>query len=346
VFRQKIEKNIERVFSSPGKNTNMKKFLKICLFAVCLLGVLAGAAITFTIGWRPFLGPRTRPLSNKRFESTPQRLARGEYLVRGVLACFGCHSPHDWKSSGAPIPVGMEGAGEIFPEESLPGTVVAPNITPDRATGAGGWTDDQLARAIREGIGHDGRTLFPMMPYSRFRKLPDEDLASVIVYLRSLPPVRNPLPNTEIIFPVKYLIRNAPQPLTEPVSAPNLTTQEQRGEYLVNLALCADCHTPSVRGEPVAGRDFAGGQPFRGPWGRVLSANLTPDPSGIPYYDEKLFIQVMRTGQVGARTLNPLMPWGVYKNMTDDDLKAIFAYLRTLQPVQNEVDNTTQAGVE
>lgn len=321
----------------------MKRILKILVVVVCVLGVLAGAAITFTIGWRPFLGPRARALTNRRFESTPQRMVRGQYLVQGVLLCFGCHSEHDWKAPDAAALPGMEGSGEIMPEKGLPGIIVAPNITPDPETGAGKWSDDQLSRAIREGVGHDGRALFPMMPYQHFRQLSDEDLASVVVYIRSLPPVRHPLPKTEIIFPVKYLIRNVPKPLSGPVPAPELSTQERRGAYLVNLALCADCHTPSVRGEVIAGRDFSGGQKFEGPWGTVVSANLTPDPSGIPYYDEKLFLQTMRTGQVGARPLSPLMPWWAYRNMTDDDLKAIFAYLRTLKPVYNQVDNTKQA---
>ena len=318
------------------------KIFKILLAVVCLLALVAVGAITFTIGWRPFIGPRARRLTDRHFEATPQRLARGKYLVEGVLVCLDCHSEHDWKAAGYPIFPGMEGSGEIFPEEGLPGRIVAPNLTPDADTGVGKWTDDQLARAIREGIGHDGRALFPMMPYQHYRSLPDEDLASVVVYLRSLPPVRHPLPKTEIIFPVRYLIRSVPQPWTAPVVAPDLSTPEQRGAYLVNLALCADCHTPTVRGEPIPGRDFAGGQKFVGPWGTITSANLTPDASGIPYYDEKLFIQAMRTGQVGARALHALMPWQVYRNMTDEDLKAIFAYLRTLKPVYNEVDNSKE----
>ena len=118
----------------------------------------------------------------------------------------------------------MEGAGEDFSVmKGLPGHVVAPNLTPDPETGSGSWSDDALARAIREGIGHDGRALFPMMPYENYRQMPDEDLASVVVFLRSLPPVRNPLPKTEIIFPVKYLIRSVPQPITEPVPAPDIS---------------------------------------------------------------------------------------------------------------------------
>jgi len=81
---------------------------------------------------------------------------------------------------------------------------VAPNLTPDPETGSGNWSDDALARAIREGAGHDGRALFPMMPYENFRYLSDEDVASIVVFLRTLPPVRNPLPTTRLIFPVKY----------------------------------------------------------------------------------------------------------------------------------------------
>jgi hypothetical protein len=234
----------------------------------------------------------------------------------------------------------MEGAGQDFSLlKGLPGHVVAPNLTPDAETGSGTWSDDALARAIREGIGHDGRALFPMMPYENYRHMPDEDVASVIVYLRSLPPVRNVLPKTEIIFPVKYLIRSVPQPLTEPVVAPDLSDQVKRGEFLVTISGCRDCHTPMEKGQPLPNMDLSGGQIFEGPWGRVATANLTPDPSGIPYYDETLFLQALRTGYVRARPLNQIMPWPAFGGMTDEDLKAIFAYLKTVKPVHHVVDN-------
>jgi hypothetical protein len=84
---------------------------------------------------------------------------------------------------------------------------------------------------------------------------------------------------------------------------------------------------------------FAGGMPFKGVWGDVASANLTPDPSGIPYYDEPMFVEVMRKGRNGARKVNPVMPWPYFRDMTDDDLRAIFAFLRTLAPVKHHVDN-------
>src|SRR6202521_2023922 len=194
----------------------MRKLGKILLFVGIVGAVLLIATISLTIGWRPFIGPRARPLTSRHFDSTPQRLERGRYLFTSQTGCSGCHSLHDWSAHDAPILPGGEGAGQVMWFKGLPGRIVAPNITPDPDTGAGKWTDDQLARAIREGIGHDGRALFPMMPYENFRSLPDEDLASLVVYLRSLPAVRNPLPNTEIIFPVKYLIRSVPEPLTVP----------------------------------------------------------------------------------------------------------------------------------
>jgi hypothetical protein len=234
------------------------------------------------------------------------------------------------------------GVGYVaFPLAGLPGRIVPSNITPDPETGTGNWTDDQLARAIREGIGHDGRALFPLMPYPHFRSISDEDLASVIVYLRSIPPVHKKLPQTEIIFPVKYLVRSVPEPATEPVPEPVHSTSAEYGKYLVTVGGCSDCHTPQSKGQNIPGLEFAGGFVLEGPWDKVASANLTPDPSGIPYHDEALFIQTFRTGYVKARELNQIMGWWHYRDLTDDDLKAICAFLRTLKLVKHRVDNST-----
>src|SRR5215831_18841877 len=227
----------------------MKRFARWFLILVCGLLILLAVAVTFTIGWRPFLGPKTRPLTSHTFERTPQRVERGRYIATALSDCMGCHSPHEWSTPDVPIPPGKEGAGELMPTTDLPGRIVASNLTPDPETGAGLWTDDQLARAIREGVGHDGRALFPLMPYPHYRKMSDEDLGSVVVYLRSLPPIRNPLPPTEIIFPVKYLIRGVPEPLTSSVpDLPPSSSQVDRGAALVNLAGCTDCHTPQDKG--------------------------------------------------------------------------------------------------
>jgi mono/diheme cytochrome c family protein len=315
-------------------------FRKILLTAVILVVLLSVVGISLTIGWRPFIGPKTRQTTSRQFERTPPRLARGKYLATGIADCTGCHSIRDWKNHGAPVVPGNEFSGQDFPLPGLPGRVVASNITPDVETGAGGWTDDQLARAIREGIGHDGRVIFPIMPYGAYKKMSDEDLASVVVYLRSLPPIRHSLARTEIKFPVNYLIRSAPEPVTAPVASPSPTDQLKYGEYLVTIGGCAECHTPQVRGQEIPGMNLAGGNVMNGPWGNVVTANITPDASGIGYYDEALFLQVMRTGYVKARELKSIMPYEEYKNLTDDDLKAMYAYMRTLQPVKHRVDNT------
>jgi len=310
------------------------------LFGVITLAALLAIAITFTVGWRPFIGPKARPLTSRTIERTPQRLERGRYIATALSGCIYCHSPHQWTAPGHPIIAGMEGAGEELPYGGLPGRIVAPNLTADSATGVGNWSDDQLARAIREGVGHDGRALFPIMPYPHYRAMSDEDLASVIVYVRSLPAVRHELPPTEIIFPVKYLIRGVPEPVTSPVAGENTSNPVQRGASLVNLAGCIDCHTPQINGQNLPGLDFAGGQAFPGPWPTVASANITPDTSGISYYDEALFLEVIHTGSVRARKLSDVMPFSVYGNLSDADLKAIFAYLRTVKAVKHRVDNS------
>ena len=318
----------------------MNRF-KIIGWTAGVLVVLLLVAITGTIGWRPFIGPRSRALTDRTFASTPQRVDRGRYLTENLLNCFACHSERDWTQHDAPLVSGTHGAGSPdFPLMDLPGDVNPPNITPDKETGAGTWTDDQLARAIREGIGYDGRALFPFMPYENFRYLSDEDLASVIVYLRSLAPVRRAVPRTELVFPVKYLIRAAPDPLTAPVPAPDTSTPVKRGDYLVTIGGCRDCHTPMHNGQRMTELDLAGGFFLRGPWGEVASANITQAPSGIPYYDEGLFINVMRTGWVKARRLTQIMPWWNLRGLSDADLKSIFAYVRTVPPVQHRVDNS------
>src|SRR5580700_128363 len=214
-----------RTSSREGGRVQMRRFGKWFLIALGSLVVLFAIAVTLTIGWRPFLGPKTRALTNRTFERTPQRLERGRYIATGLSGCVYCHSPHDWTAPGTPIVAGKESSGEVLPYAGLPGRIVASNLTPDQETGAGNWTDDQLARAIREGVGRDDRALFPIMPYQHYRAMSDEDLASVVVYLRSLPAVHNQLPATEIIFPVKYLIRSAPEPIAAPVAEDRKSTR-------------------------------------------------------------------------------------------------------------------------
>jgi mono/diheme cytochrome c family protein len=320
----------------------MNRPVKIFGIVVGILAGLAAAGITATIGWRPIVGPRLRPLADRRFESTPARLARGQYLMAsGAVPCILCHSELDVTAAGElKLRDGFLLAGRNWTPDGVP-WMTAPNLTPDPETGAGRWSDDQLARAIREGIGHDDRPLFPIMPYVKFKAMSDEDLAAVIVYLRSIPPVKHSMAKSAIPFPLSRLINSLPEPVPSPVS-PDLSTPEKRGAYLTTLAACADCHSPTDdKGNAVPGMDFAGGSiiHFDGVKDRA-SANITPGVNGIPYYDEALFIETMRTGRVRERALSTMMPTAFYRNMTDEDLKAIFAYLRTLAPVDHYVDNS------
>jgi hypothetical protein len=192
---------------------------RIAGYGILVLLVLAALAITFTVGWRPLIGAKKRSLTSHKFDATPARMRRGEYLARGVMVCMGCHSKYDWKAE-PPVLLSKEGAGQVFFDEGG-FRMVIPNITSDPETGIGKWSDDAIARAIREGIAADGSALFPIMPYEHFRNMSDEDLASVVVFIRSLPPVRSELPRSRIPFLFARLIQGLPQPVTEPVPEPN-----------------------------------------------------------------------------------------------------------------------------
>ena len=326
-------------------------------FRKLALVVCAGVLLPWISGSfqaRSAASPKVSVLEMETIPRTPERMARGKYLVNGILQCFNCHSDVDFtKRPTRPVP-GTMGAGHVFSNTLLelpPGNrVVAPNITPDPEFGAGKWKDADFVRALRRGIGHDGRTLFPLMPYQYFQHLSDEDLAAAIVYVRSIPPAHIQRPKTELTAAIKAAFQPLPPP--EPMAEPDHSDRVKYGEYLVNAGHCDGCHTPAdERNQPISGMYLAGGQPLTGPWGpdtskdiTVSALNLTPDPSGLSYMNEALFIKTLRTGQVQARQLANIMPWSIFRNLADDDLKAIFAYLQTIKPVQHRVDNTEPPG--
>lgn len=291
----------------------MRKLLATgCLLAVTLVAC-AGSYFLLTF-------PKVGAPPDLHVEATPQRLARGEYLVKSVCACLDCHSERDWSKFAGPVKPGTEGCGgEAFP---LPfGTLYAPNITQ-----LSDWTDGELYRAIAEGVAKDGRALFPLMPYPRYGKMASEDLYSIIAYLRTLKPIPKTVPATKLDFPMNLIVRTMPHKAEPMPDAPN------NGSYLVNAAACADCHTPQDKGAPIPGKDFAGGFEFKLPDGTtVRSANLTPDPTGLGTWDVKRFIDRFRVMK-GPPTI---MPWACYEGLTDADLAAIYLYLRTEPPVRN-----------
>lgn len=319
-----------------------KKLLLI--FALVVLVVLGGG-----LGYLFLRKPAQVPASSIKVPMTPERIARGKFLFQNVSDCDGCHSQRDFTRVDGPVVESGRGRGNVLSEivRGLPGTVVAPNITPDPETGIGNWTDGEKIRAIREGVDRDGRALFPMMPYTNLRKMSDEDVEALVAYLNSLPPVKNPLPQTKLDFPVSVLIKGAPQPAGS-VPPPDRGNKLKYGEYLVAMADCIGCHTPEEKGAPVPGKIFAGGREFATSAGTVVTANITPDPeAGIGRWTEQHFLdKFYEYKEYAAKGPPPmagpeaftLMPWLGFSQLPPEDLGAIYTYLRTVKPVRNAVE--------
>ena len=316
---------------------------KTIVLSVLVVLVLAVLGAITSVGWQVVLGPDARPVSAEKFEVTDARLARGKYLVEGPMACFHCHTEHDLSTPELPIIEAKRGAGWVMPIPEL-NNIPSRNITPDVETGIGAWSDDEIARAIREGVRRDGSALFPVMPYLNYASLDDDDVRSIVVYLRTIPAVRNTVPTRSLPGPLEYIVKTMPKPLTTPQPSHPASTPEDRGKYLATIAECKSCHTPTDdQGIPLPGLEFGGGGSFGGPETaipKVFSRNLTSDPSGIAHYDESLFLETIRTGQVGGRTLSHVMPFAFLRNMTDEDLRDVFAYLKSVPPVRHRVSNT------
>lgn len=315
----------------------MKKIL--IGIGVLLVVVVAGGAA--------FLGlkkPAQRAASAEKIQVTPALLARGKYLAD--MTCLHCHTapePTRWTFRGNDD---VKGAGGLCFDEAMdfPGKVCSANITPDAETGIGTWTDGEIMRAIREGVSRDGRPLVPIMPYSDYRSLSDEDTRAIVAYLRTLPPVKKAHPAADVKPPLSIVMKFLPKPLDGPV-APPANDPVSRGKYLTTVGGCRGCHTPvDERHVPLPGKDFAGGQAFKMPWVTVRSANLTPHATGLADRTKENFIAQFRA--VGAPEMgdvkvdpahNTVMPWLAAANLSDDDLGAIYDYLKSMPPVENAV---------
>jgi hypothetical protein len=311
-------------------------------------GVVAGVLLLIGGGvvlmaLRP---PAQRPATSETVARTPERLARGKYLAEALCGCMDCHSAHRDDLYGWPaIPETRGQGGFAFDERiGVPGRVCAQNITADVETGVGGWTDGEIMRAIREGVAKDGHALFPMMPYETLRNMSDEDVRSVVVYLRNLAPIRKQTPEVRLNFPVNLLVKLKPKPLADPVPEPSRADPLAYGRYLVQLAGCPHCHTKHERGDMVPGMEFAGGWELLMPWGRVVPPNITPDPeTGIGKMTREAFIGRFKSFATMAdspapKGRNTIMNWRGYAQLPESDLGAIYDYLRTVKPISNKVN--------
>src|SRR6516225_6912813 len=165
----------------------MVKRILMSVFTATLVLIAGGPSFLY------FRKPAQAPVSAARVRVTPERIARGKYLFEHVADCGRCHSERDFGRVGGPLVPGREGCGNIVSTflHGMPGVVVAPNITPDVATGIGSWSDGEKIRSIREGVDRDGNALLPMMPYTDYRLMSDMDVESVVAYLDSLAPIRH-----------------------------------------------------------------------------------------------------------------------------------------------------------
>jgi mono/diheme cytochrome c family protein len=261
-------------------------------------------------------------------------VARGEYIVRSVAVCGHCHA-QDPRNSDGPLSGGL-----AFKNWRL-GTIRAANLTPDSATGIGRWSEAELVRAIRTGEDHDGDVLAPVMPYEWFHEMSDRDALAVARYLKAQPPVNNPIDNDpNLIYRFARIFMLGPIDERAPPAPARAPTAEY-GRYLANhVALCADCHTPrgGLQAKPKKDELFSGNaEPPAG--FPAKPANLTPDiETGIGRWSEAGFIRTLRTG-INPRgdTLHTFMPWQQFRRMTDDDLAAIYRYLRTVPAIRHRV---------
>jgi mono/diheme cytochrome c family protein len=329
----------------------MKKFFKVVGIVVLLFIVLAAIGVT----WLVMRKPSQRAASALRVEATPERLARGKYLVEHVSGCFDCHSERT-AAYGLPIKPGREGVGGFIWDKQIgfPGTLAAPNITPDAETGLGKWTDGEIIRAIREGVDREGNALFPIMPYGQYRDMSDDDAAAVVAYLRTVKPQRYERPKKALDPPMNVIEKFIPQPLAGPVAAPSPGNTVAYGAYLSKIGGCHECHTPKDdKGKSLPGKDLAGGFEMHTPAFRVVTANITPHPStwmGRATKEEFIgrfhaFVGVNASNAPQAQKgRNTLMPWLAYSGMTAEDLGALYDYLKTVPPVENEVNPFPDAG--
>lgn len=254
---------------------------------------------------------------------------RGKYLVEGILTCGNCHTPRGPQGvldksrlhAGGPQPVW----------DTAEYTVRPTNITPDRETGIGNWSADDVKGAIRDGKRPNGQQLSPQMPYGFYKIFTPSDLDAVVTYVREQPAVANKVEPP--VYKVKHMRVDIPPGAEKPMPESAMKDPVKRGFYLATIGHCMKCHTAPVEGR----RDYrnalgTGGEQFKGPWGVSVSRNITPHKeNGIgAWTDNEIKLAITKGVRKDGTKLLPPMGYGWYATMTDPDLDAIVAYLRTI----------------
>jgi mono/diheme cytochrome c family protein len=262
-------------------------------------------------------------LSTSVWAETP--VERGSYLVNSLLTCGNCHSP-----KGPPQAIaGKDFSGGLSWDEP-PFKVTAPNITQDKDTGIGNYTDAQIKTVLRKGVKPNGVPVAMVMPSGFYEIMTERDLNAVVAYLRTIKPVSNKVPDPVYKMPQGHPI---PPGGDKPYTEAMLTDKVKKGFYLATISHCMECHTPfGARGRDFANRLGAGGAEFPGPWGVVHSRNITSSKTkGLGDWTDAEIKRAITQGirKDGTKLTGP-MGFDLYARMTETDLDAVVAWLRTV----------------
>ena len=276
-------------------------------------------------------GAAIASLAGAAFAETPRE--RGAYLVEGIMACGTCHARPGQESADVP---GDLAGGIRF---RLRGRIAyAANITPHKETGIGAWSDRDIVRALRRGRRPDGKRI-GAMPFELYSRISDSDAYAIAAYLRSLKPVENAVPRLRAHSP-------RPRTVRPPAKVPDVPRDDpvKYGAYLAGpLGRCVECHTPSADNGDApdyANMLGAGGVTFTGPWGEAISGNLTPDrDTGLGEFTDDQIKEMIVNGLRPNRThVGRPMAHTYYRKMSQQELDAIVAYLRSLKPIKNFIE--------
>lgn len=314
----------------------MKKFLRILKWT----GIILGSCILLLVLYILIFWNKTydRPYPDIHASTDSSVIARGKYIVFGPGHCADCHAMQRIKDVEAGMEVPLTG-GFVF--NIPPGKVVVKNITPDKETGIGNYTDGELARVLRYSVDKEGHAIPGFM---ECMDLSNEDLTAIISYLRSRPAVKTNNPKTSWNFLGKFVYAfgmiHPSEPSATPPNSVSPDTTAAYGKYLtIAVATCRSCHTNrSLQTGAFIGPEYAGGfhmEDDKNPGTFYVSRNITPDPKTgwIYHWTETQFIERFHLGRVLP---NSPMPWAGFKQFSDNDLRAIWNYLHTIKPVEQD----------
>jgi mono/diheme cytochrome c family protein len=258
-------------------------------------------------------------------------LERGSYLVNAVMACDGCHTPR--QAGGFAMERRFAGGSQTWDTPAY--TVKGANITPDRDTGIGAWNDDDLKRALTEGVRPSGTPLAPQMPFVFYRILTPRDLDAVVTYIQSVPAVRSEVPAPSYKAEMKFALMPGGE---KPMADEDLRDPVKRGFYLATLAHCMECHSR----KPDGVQDFKnwwgkGGHEMKGPFGSVVVSNISSHKEkGVGAWTDAELKRVLTEGigRDGRALKVPMARQRYFSKMTEQDLNAIIAWVRTIPPIE------------